>query len=110
MEIDEIKVIEIMNDAMIELLKDQNKNYEKNLKIKQYLKDEAIFFKINKTNAYKILENVGVKQEQLEIVYKKLTSPNVFYDLLHRGKIEANDENLVVKYKTYDKELFKKSN
>lgn len=56
MEIDEIKVIEIMNDAMIELLKDQNKNYEKNLKIKQYLKDEAIFFKINKTNAYKILD------------------------------------------------------
>ena len=39
MEIDEIKVIEIMNDAMIELLKDQNKNYEKHLKIKQYLKD-----------------------------------------------------------------------
>jgi len=99
--VDEFKVIAVMNEAMLKLLKDKNKNYEKNLKIQEYLQDEAFFFKISQENAYKILEAVGVNQKQLEEVYKKLISPNMFYDLLNKGKINANDENLIVKYKTY---------
>ena len=98
---DEFKVIDVMNEAMLKLLKDKNENYEKNLKIREYLKDEAIFFKITKTTAYAILKNVGVKEEQLENVYKKLISPNMFYDLLNKGKIKADDENLIIKYQTY---------
>lgn len=97
----EFKVITIMNEAMIELLKDKNASYEKNLEINKYLKDEALFFKINKTKAYEILQNVGVKQERLEDVYKKLISSNIFYDLLHKGKIQADDKNLIIKYKIY---------
>ena len=42
---DEFKVIVIMNEAMIKLLKDKNANYERNLKIEQYLKYEALFIK-----------------------------------------------------------------
>ena len=53
---DEFKVIDVMNEAMLNLLKDKNKNYEKNAKIKEYLKDEAFFFKINKLNAFKVLQ------------------------------------------------------
>lgn len=98
---DEFKIIDVMNEAMLKLLKDKNKNYEKNLKIREYLKDKAIFFKINKPTAYAILKNVGVKEEQLENVYKKLTSPNMFYDLLNKGKIKTDDENLIIKYQTY---------
>ncbi len=104
----EFKVIDVMNQAMLNLLKDKNKNYEKNVKIKEYLKDEAFFFKINKINAFKILQNVGVKQEQLEDVYKKLISRDMFYDLLNRGKIKADDENLIIKYKIYGNDLFNK--
>lgn len=100
---DEFKVIDVMNEAMLNLLKDKNKNYEKNAKIKEYLKDEAFFFKINKLNAFKVLQNVGVKQEQLEDVYKKLISPDMFYNLLNKGKIKADDENLIIKYKIYRK-------
>ena len=108
---DEFKVIEVMNEAMLKLLKDKNKNYEKNLKIKEYLKDEAFFFKINKINAYKILQNVGVKEEQLEEVYKKLISQNVFYELLCKKKIKEDDEDLIIKYNVYKvDELFKKRN
>lgn len=108
---DEFKVIVVMNEAMLKLLKDKNADYNKNLKIKKYLEDEALFFKIDKLNAYKILQIVGVKQEQLENVYKKLTSENVFYDLLNRGKIKADDENIVVKYNIYNSnDLFKKRN
>ena len=98
---DEFKVIVVMNVTTLELLKDKNENFEKNLKIKQYLKDETIFFRINKSNAYKILQNVGVKQERIEEVYKKLISPNVFYDLLYKGKINADDKKLTIKYKIY---------
>ena len=98
---DEFKVIVVMNEAMLKTLKDKNENYDKNLKIKEYLNDEAFFFKIDKLNALKILKCVGVKQDQLENVYEKLTSPNMFYDLINKGKINNNDENLVVKYKNY---------
>ena len=98
---DEFKVILVMNETMIELLKDKNESCEKNLKIKQYLEDEAFFFKIDKSQAYTILQNVGVKQEQLEKVYKKLIEPKVFYDLLYKGKLNEDDKNLIVKYKTY---------
>ena len=80
---DEFKVIVVMNEAMIGVLKDKNSDYSVNLKIQEYLKDEALFFKINKQNAYKILQKVGVKQEQLDRVYKKLISPNIFYERLN---------------------------
>ena len=98
---DEFKVIVIMNETMLELLKEKNENYEKNLKIQQYLKDEAFFFKIDKSQAYTVLQCAGVKQKQLEEVYKKLVAPKVFYDLIQCGKINEDDENLIVKYKTY---------
>lgn len=98
---DEFKVIEIMNETMLELLKEKNQNFNNNLKIREYLKDEAFFFKIDKINAYKVLTNVGVKQEQLERVYNKLISPDIFYNLIYKGKIKENDKNLAVKYKKY---------
>lgn len=106
---DEFKVIVVMNEAMLRLLKDKNANYEENLKIKKYLEDETIFFKINKSNAYKILQKVGVKSDRLEDVYKKLTSENVYYDLLNKGKLNADDDNVIVKYDAYSPDdLFKK--
>lgn len=108
---DEFKVIVVMNEAMLKLLKDKNANYEENLKIKKYLEDETIFFKINKTDAYKILKSVGVKQDNLVEVYKKLISPKVFYDLLNKGKINSNDEKIIIKYSAYNPDdLFKKRN
>ena len=105
---DEFKMIDVMNEAMLKLLKDKNADYEINMKIKELLQDEAIFFKIGKSKAFVILQNVGVKQDKLEEVYKKLTTSNKFYDLLNIGKLKADDESLVVKYDTYNKDnLFK---
>ena len=106
----EFKVVVVMNEAMLKTLKDKNANYGENLKIQKYLEDEAFFFKISKTNAYNILQNVGVRQESLEDVYKKLTSPNMFYDLLNKGKIKSDDVNLTIKYDTYNSDdLFRKN-
>lgn len=107
----EFIVINVMNEAMIKTLQDQNKNCDDNFKIKELLKDEAIFFKISKKNAFEVLKRVGVQEEQFETVYKKLTDRKIFYDLLNKGKIKANDEHLVVKYDIMDyNNIFKNNN
>ncbi len=107
--VNKFKVIEVMNNAMIELLKEKNKNYDINLEIQQNLKDEGYFFKIEKARAFEVLKNVGVKEEKLNNVYKELTDSDVYYDLVRRGKINSDDDSLVVKYKKYiPGELFKK--
>lgn len=97
----EFKVIEVMNRAKIEVLKDKKEDYSLNQKIQEYLKDETLFFRINKEKAYKILQTIGVKKELLEEVYKKLINQDVYYDLLNRGKIKDDDESVIVKYKVY---------
>ena len=97
----EFKVIEVMNRAKIEVLKDKKEDYSLNQKIQEYLKDETLFFRINKEKAYKILKTIGVKKELLEEVYKKLINQDVYYDLLNRGKIKDDDESVIVKYKVY---------
>ena len=97
----EFKVIEVMNRARIEVLKDKKEDYSLNQKIQEYLKDETLFFRINKEKAYKILQTIGVKKELLEEVYKKLINQDVYYDLLNRGKIKDGDESVIVIYKVY---------
>ena len=97
----EFKVIEVMNRARIEVLKDKKEDYSLNEKIQKYLKDESLFFRISKEKASKILQVVGIKKESLEEVYQKLIAQEVYYDLLNSGKIEADDESLIVKYKKY---------
>lgn len=42
----EFKVIEVMNRAKIEVLKDKKEDYSLNQKIQEYLKDETLFFRI----------------------------------------------------------------
>lgn len=97
----EFKVIQVMNDAKIEVLKEKKEDYSLNQKIKEYLKDETLFFKINKRSAYQILQAVGVKRELFDEVYQKLIDQTIFYDLLNRGKIKNNDESLIIKYDNY---------
>ena len=94
----EFNVIIVMNEAMLKLLKDKNLNYETNLKIKKYLEDETIFFRIDKENAYEILRSVGVKDDMLDNVYKKLVSHKMFSNLVRRGKIIPDDERLIIRY------------
>ena len=52
----QIEIINIMNEAMIKFLKEKNMDYSANVEIRENLKDEAYFFKIDKIKAYKILE------------------------------------------------------
>lgn len=93
----EFVVIKVMNEATLRLLKSKNENYEKNEKLKEYFKDEAFFFKIDKEKALKVLIIVGVSNDKLEETYQKIISKNMYDTLVREGKINNND-NLIVKY------------
>lgn len=96
----EFSVITIMNEATINVLKSKKVDCSINLKIKEYLKDEALFFRVSPQRAYEILSSVGVKKEQLENTYKKLVSQKIFYELLNKGKIKEDDNNIIIRYAT----------
>lgn len=94
---DEFIMIKVMNEAMIKLLKTKNKDCEKNIKLKEYLNDEGIFFKISKIHAMNVLTSVGVADDRLETTYQKLIKKETYDKLLQEGKIKITD-NLTVKY------------
>ncbi len=95
---DKFVIIKIMNEAMLRLKMSKNEDCEKNEKIKEFLEDEALFFKIKKEIAIKVLTNVGVKEEKLEETYQKLIEKNMYDNLIRKGKIDPKDDNLIVKY------------
>lgn len=106
----QLNEIKIMNDTMIVYLKKMGINYQRNGIIKKIFDDDACFFKMDKDDAVLILNEVGIK-DNIEKVYAKLISSDVYYDLYQKGKIDENDSKLVIKYKIYDNEnLFKNKN
>ena len=94
---DEFIVIKVMNESMLRLKKSKSENYDFNETIKEDLKDEAFFFKTDKTNAINILKGVGVADDKIEETYEKLTNKNIYDKLIEKGIITSSD-NLNVKY------------
>lgn len=95
---DEFIVIKVMNEATLRLKKSKNEDFSINDKIKQLLQDEAIFFKIKKEIALKTLISVGVNKEKLEETYQKLIAKSIYDNLIKKGKINPQIDNLIVKY------------
>lgn len=102
--IDELKV---MNYSIIDCLKAKGISIKKNELIKEILKDEACFFKMEKEEAFVVLKNLKVSDDMLEETYKELTSKQEFYKLHNEGKINENDKDLKIKYEIYNNNLFK---
>lgn len=100
-----LKEIELMNETMIAYLQMIGMSSERNEIIKQILKDEACFFKMEKQDAYMILKEVGVSKH-IEEIYVGLISREEFYHLQQSGKIHEDDD-LKIKYEAYN-EIFKK--
>ncbi len=102
--------IKTMNDTMIVYLKKLGINCQRNEIIKKIFADDTCFFKMSKEDAFLILNEVGIK-DNIEEIYAKLISSDVYYDLYKKGKIDENNDELVIKYKIYDTEnLFKNKN
>lgn len=103
----QLNEIKIMNDTMIVYLKKLGFNCQRNEIIKKIFTDEACFFKMSKEDALLILNEVGIK-DNIEEIYAKLISSDIYYDLYKKGKIDEHDNELVIKYEVYDTEnLFK---
>lgn len=96
---DELKV---MNYSIIDCLKVKGISAKKNELIKEILKDEACFFKMEKKEAFVVLRNLKVSDNMLEETYKKLTSRQEFYRLYNAGKINENDKEIKIKYEVYN--------
>ncbi len=95
---DKFTIIKIMNEAMIRLKISKKQDYKRNETIREFLEDEALFFKIKKETAIKVLTSVGVKEEKLEETYQKLIEKNVYDNLIRKGKINPKDDKLIIKY------------
>ena len=104
----QLNELKLINDSNILYLKKTNKNYKRNEIVKNILDDEACFFKMNKNDAYIILQDIGILSEQIDIIYQKLISSDEFYRLFKLKKIDLNDKDILIKYPIYDTDdLFK---
>lgn len=105
----QLNELRIINDSNILYLKKINKSYERNEIIKNILDDDACFFKMNKDDAYMILREIGILDDKIETVYKKLISYDEFYNLYKSKKIDLDDEKILIKYPIYNPDdIFKK--
>lgn len=103
--LDELRLI---NESTRRYLKTINKDYSKNEILKNILEDDACFFKMNKEEAYRILNYLGIIEDQIDTTYKTLISYDEFYKLYKDKKIDLNDKEIVIKYPIYRQEdLFK---
>ena len=96
--VDIFNVLIIMNEAKIKLAKEKNRPYDINLQIRKKLKDRAIFYKIDKEKAYQILLNVGVAEDMLIETYIKLVNREKYDYLVITGKINPNDNYIIIKF------------
>lgn len=64
-----------INDKLINYYKDNNKEYEKQLKIKNILMDDTCFRNIKIEVAYSILRDLKISEADLKVVYMQLTTP-----------------------------------
>lgn len=104
----QLSELRLINDSNILYLKKLNRSYKRNEIIKNILNDETCFFKMNKNDAYMILKDIGILDNQIDTIYQKLISFNEFYNLYEGKKLDLNDEEILIKYPIYNiDEIFK---
>ena len=104
----QLSELRLINDSNILYLKKINRSYKRNEIIKNILDDEACFFKMYKNDAYMILQDIGILDNQIDDIYQKLISSDEFYRLFKSKKIDLNDKDILIKYPIYDTDdLFK---
>lgn len=107
----QIKGIRLLNEATITYLQKMGLSTERNEIIKKILMDETCFFKMNKSDAFIILTDIGIEKEKLEETYLRLISKDEYFYLQKKGKISENDKDLKIKYEQFEyNDLFKRNN
>ena len=104
----QLNELRLINDSNILYLKKINRSYKRNEIIKNILNDETCFFKMNKNDAYMVLHDIGISDNQIDTMYQKLISSDEFYNLYKGKKLDLNDEEILIKYPIYNvDEIFK---
>ena len=104
----QLNELKLINDSNILYLKKLNRSYKINEIIKDILEDETCFFKMNQNDAYIILKDIGILSDQIDSIYQNLISSDEFYRLFKEKKLDLNDEEILIKYPTYNTDnLFK---
>lgn len=107
----DIKTLKLMNDSMIMYLSNLGHSTIRNEIIKKILEDEACFFKIDKNDAFIILEDIGIDKKQISHTYSSLVSYDSYFYLKKSGKIDDNDTDLKITYKEFNRDdIFKRKN
>lgn len=73
-----IEKLRQINDKLIELNLNNEKNLKKHQIIKEILSDEKCFFKISIEHAYSILRDLGIKESALKDTYEILIDSKKF--------------------------------
>jgi hypothetical protein len=103
--------LRLMNDATIIYLNKNSISNNRNYIIKKILEDDACFFKLEKDDAYIILDDIGVKKDEIPNVYSLIISYDEFKKLKNTGKIDDDDKELKFNFKEYNPEdIFKDRN
>ncbi len=103
--------LRLMNEATIIYLNKKGISNKRNEIIKKILEDDSCFLKLDKDDAFSILDDIGVNKEEIPNVYSLLTSYDEFKILKNNGKIDNEDKDLKFNFKEYGPEdVFKDSN
>ena len=106
----QLNELRLINDSTILYLKTIKRSCKRNEIIKNILDDESCFFKMNKDDAYIVLKDIGVSEEQLDSTYQNLISTDEFYRLYENSKIDLEDDEVLIKYPIYNTDdIFKKT-
>ena len=66
------------------------------------------FYEALENDAYIILKDIGILSDQIDSIYQNLISSDEFYRLFKEKKLDLNDEEILIKYPTYNTDnLFK---
>jgi len=102
-----IEELKVMNYSIIDCMKAKGIILKRNMLIKEILKDEACFFKMEKKEAIVVLKNLKVSDGMIEDTYQKLTDRSEFYRLCNSGIINQNEKSLKIRYNIDNNVLFK---
>lgn len=101
-----IEDLRLMNEATIIYRKKQGLDVKINELISEIINDDACFFKLEKEDAYMILEDIGVERNKIPEVYSKMIREDEFLKLERLGRITKKDSILDLD-ELYNVDVFK---
>ena len=102
-----IEDLRLLNETTIIYKKKLGQDVRRSELISEIISDDACFFKLKKTDAYDILEEIGVGKGKISKIYSRLICQDEYLKLEKAGKIIKNETVLNLD-DLYNIDIFKK--